>query len=60
MPLPFEVRKPTSYKDNNLSFTACAALQLKKKKKKINDNSVVLAGDVNLRTKTPFGGALRV
>lgn len=34
MPLPSEVRKAASYKDNNLSFIADAALQQKKGGKK--------------------------
>lgn len=57
MPLPSEVTKPASYKDNNLSLKPMQHCSKKKKKntgKKINDNSVLLAGDVNLRTKTPF------
>lgn len=56
--LPSEVTKPTSYKDNSLSLSARAELQ-QEKGKKINDNSVLLARDVNLRTESPLGGAFR-
>lgn len=41
MPLPSEVTKPASYKDNNLSFTADAALQQKKEKKEKEKSMII-------------------